>query len=327
MDRSVKFVNKKVFKRLLAIICVVVLAFASVTANAATPKSTASVKATLAYTLKGLKHNLAVQNFYIASKYIYITQRSGSTTYLSRLLINGNEARYVDEMTLLNAGHGQSLDMYTYNNINYLYVGCKPETSDYHFSLQIARIQYEANKTYDYTDLNRLTYMNYASKSSKSLGTTYRVAAGGNSTYTIFRIQTTQGSVTYSIYDTVALNKLLDKNKSVKMNTADARKACKHSFTQTGSNIVRPNSSFQGIDMVGSSKVFITGGADGQTPQIAKMSNSGAYQKLIKISNVGKCEIEGVQCKNDFIYFLIKTNPTSKKDTQKIYYVKESAFD
>ncbi|MBQ4556061.1 MAG: hypothetical protein IJA60_00255 [Clostridia bacterium] len=319
----------KNLKRIMAVLLLVFMVCGAVVSvmAAATPKTEICTAATMAYELKGLPYNRAVQNFYIASKYIYVTQRIGETTYLSRLTISGKKAYYKDHMTIKRAGHGQSLDMYTYNDINYLYLGCKSESSDNHFSLQIARIKYEAGKTYDYTDLNRLTHMNYATKSTKSLGTTYRVAAGGNSKYTIFRIQTTGGAVTFSIYDTVKLNKLLDNSKSVAMNT-DAARACnvKH-FTQTGKNIVRPNGSFQGIDMLGNSDIYVSGGLDGQTPQIARMSNNGAYEKLVYVSNVGKKEIEGLQCKNGNIYFLIIPNTVFKWNTQKIYYLSEALFE
>lgn len=321
--KSCVSVTKKIIAALMAVI---MLSTCMVAVNAATPNSKVSTSGKLAYTLKGLKHNLVVQNYYIATNYIYATQRSGSTTYLSRLKINGKTATYMDEMTLLDFGHGQSLDMYKYNDKNYLYIGCKSESSSYKFSLQVARITYKAGQTYTYTDANRFTYMNYANTSGKSLGTTYRVAVGGNSTYTIFRIQTEEGSVTYSIYDTAAINKLLDKNKTVSMKSAEAKKACKRSFTQTGSGIVRPNSSFQGIDMVGNSHIYISGGPEGKTPQMARMTNTGTFAKLVTITNVGDHEIEGVQCKDNRVYFLIVPNPTSKTDTQQIYYVNESIF-
>jgi len=63
-----------------------------------------------AYNIKGLKHNLNVQNFYIGSNYLYVTQRHESTTYLSRCIISGNTATYKDEMVLSNCGHGQTLE-------------------------------------------------------------------------------------------------------------------------------------------------------------------------------------------------------------------------
>ncbi|NOU74900.1 hypothetical protein GC098_26520 [Paenibacillus sp. LMG 31458] len=296
---------------------------------AATPQKTVNASATLAYNLKGLNHNVAVQKAYIASTYLYVTQRSGGTCYLSRLLINGSDATYIDEMTVTNAGHCQTLDMYTYNGINYFYFSSKADPSTtYYWSLQVARLEYSAGTTVDYTDLHRFTYMNYANKTGTSLGTTYRVDAGGNSIYTIFRVQTdgSSGPVTWAIYDTVALNQLLDSNEQVQLNSATAKSACVTSFTQLGSSIVRPNGSFQGADMLDNTEIYTSGGAEGETPQIAMMSNTGAYKTLVNITNVGTHEIEGVQTKSGNVYFTIVTDPVNKQNTQKVYYVPDSKF-
>ncbi|CAG7651839.1 hypothetical protein PAESOLCIP111_06402 [Paenibacillus solanacearum] len=304
-----------------------VMAMTVLPVYAATPAKTVNASATLAYNLKGLNHNVAVQKAYIASTYVYVTQRSGGTCYLSRLLINGKDANYVDEMTVTNAGHCQTLDMYTYNGINYFYFSSKADPSTtYNWSLQVARLKYSAGTTVNYTDLHRFTYMNYANKTGARLGDTYRVDGGGNSTYTVLRVQTAQGTVTWSIYDTVALNQLLDSNEQVRMDSAAAKSACVASFTQSGSAIVRPNGSFQGLDMLSNSEIYTSGGAEGDTPQIAMMSNSGAYKSLVKITNVGTHEIEGVQTKNNNVYFTIVTDPVNKKNTQKIYYVPDSIF-
>ncbi|MWV42746.1 hypothetical protein GRF59_03820 [Paenibacillus sp. HJL G12] len=310
-----------------AVLAILIFGMSVIPAFAATPGKTVNASATLAYNLKGLQHNLAVQKAYIASKYLYVTQRSGGTVYLSRLLMDGKDANYVDEMTITNSGHGQTLDMYTYKDINYFYFSSKADASTtYNWSLQVARLEYSAGKTVDYTDLHRFTYMNYANKTGARLGETYRVDGGGNSTYTFFRVQTTEGTVTWSIYDTVALNKLLDGNEQVRMDSAAATNACVASFTQTGSGIVRPNGSFQGADMLGKTEIYTSGGAEGDTPQIAMMSNTGAYKSLVKITNVGTHEIEGVQTKNDNVYFTIVTDPVNKKNTQKVYYVPDSVF-
>jgi hypothetical protein len=296
-------------------------------ASAATPGKTVNASATLAYNIKSLRHNLAIQKSYIASSYIYVTQRSSGTVYVSRCLINGTDATYQDEMTLTNCGHGQTLDMYTYNGINYLYVSSKadPSTSEY-WSLQVARVLYSAGATYDYTSLHRFTYMNYADKTGTSLGTTYRVDGGGNSTNTVFRVQTKEGTVTWSVYDTVALNQLLDANIQVQMNSAGAVNACLYSFTESGSDIIRPNGSFQGVDLLGSTEIYTSGGAEGQVPSIALITNTGYYQSLVQITNVGNHEIEGVQTKNGNVYFVIVTDPVNKQSTQKIYYVSDLIF-
>ncbi|MDT8975718.1 helveticin J family class III bacteriocin [Paenibacillus sp. chi10] len=309
------------------VLAILIFGMSVLPAFAATPGKTVSASATLAYNLKGLNHNVAVQKAYIADKYLYVTQRSGGTCYLSRLLINGNNATYVDEMTVTNTGHCQTLDMYTYNDINYFYFSSKADPStSYNWSLQVARLTYAAGTSVDYTNLHRFTYMNYANKTGARLGETYRVDGGGNSKYTVFRVQTKEGTVTWSIYDTVALNKLLDSNEQVRLDSAAAINACVTSFTQSGDGIVRPNGSFQGADMLDSTEIYTSGGAEGETPQIAMMTNNGAYKALVKITNVGTHEIEGVQTKNGNVYFTIVTDPVNKKDTQKVYYVPDSVF-
>ena len=323
---------KKITLRILSLALTMILLFGCAQGVfAASPSSTSSLSATLAYTLKGLPLGRAIQNFYIGSTYIYITQRVDATTYVSRLKISGAEAHYMDRMTMNNCGHGQSLDFYTHNGTEYLLMGCKSDTpadSDYNWSLQMARFVYEAGKTYDYTELNRLSYMNYANKNASRLGTTYRVAGGANNSYIIFRIQTTEGTVTYSAYDKTKLNNLLDKSESVRMDSADAKAACSFSFTQSGSSIIRPNSSFQGIDISSKNSIYLTGGADGDVPQIAMMNSSGTYKKLVKVTNVGNLEIEGVKTKNGNVYFVIvpSTIAADKKEKHKIYYIPESKF-
>ncbi|NUU76822.1 helveticin J family class III bacteriocin [Paenibacillus xylanilyticus] len=308
-------------------LALVVFGMSVIPVFASNPGKTVNTTAKLAYNLKGLNHNVAVQKAYIADKYLYVTQRSKGTCYLSRLLINGNDAAYVDEMTITNTGHCQTLDMYTYNGDNYFYFSSKADSSTtYYWSLQVARLKYAAGKTVDYTDLNRFTYMNYANKNGSRLGETYRVDGGGNSKYTVFRVQTKEKTVTWSIYDTVKLNKLLDSNKQVRLDSAAAVGACVASFTQSGDNIIRPNDSFQGADLLDKTEIYTSGGADGDTPKIALISNSGTYKTLVNITNVGKREIEGVQTKNGNVYFTIVSDPVNKKNTQKVYYVPDSVF-
>ncbi|WP_433753444.1 hypothetical protein [Paenibacillus amylolyticus] len=326
-NQSLHFTKRK-WKMLTTVVLAMLLFGMSVLpAMAASPGKTVNASAKLAYNLKGLKYDRVVQKAYIADKYVYVTQRVGGTCHLSRLLIKGSDAVYVDKMTITNSGHCQTLDMYTYNGANYFYFSSKADPSKpENWSLQVARLQFVAGKTVDYTDLHRFTYMNYANKTGSKLGETYRVDGGGNSNYTVFRIQTKEKTVTWSIYDTVALNKLLDHNKQVRMDSAAAVKAAVTSFTQSGNAIIRPNGSFQGGDLLGKTQIFTSGGGEGQTPQIAKISSSGAYQSLVKITNVGKHEIEGVQTKNGNVYFTIVSDPGNKANGQKIYYVPDSTF-
>jgi hypothetical protein len=243
------------------------------------------------------------------------------------LRIDGNNAIFQDEMVINNAGHCEAMDMYTYNGNQYFYIGAKADPStSYYWSLEVARIQYSPGTTTDYADLPRFTDMVHANKTGAKLGTAYRIAGGGNSKYTIFRIQTKEKTVTWSIYDTAALNRLLDSSKQVSMASEEAVKACITSFTQSGSAIVRPNNSFQGLDLLENSEIYTSGGVEGDTPQIAMMSVDGTYKTLVKITNVGKHEIEGVQLKDGNVYFTILPDPSNKRSTQKIYYIPDSLF-
>ncbi len=99
-----------------------------------------------------------------------------------------------------------------------------------------------------------------------------------------------------------------------------------HQEFQITSAIVRPNGSFQGMDMLSNTEIYTSGGAEGDTPQIAMLSNTGAYKTLVNITKVGTHEIEGVQTKDGNVYFIIVTDPVNKKDTQKIYYVADTIF-
>ena len=69
-------------------------------------------KATLRYKIKGLPRTAAIQKTYIGSTYIYVIQRSGLDSYLSRCVIDGSNAVYKDDMKLQNFGHGQTLEWF-----------------------------------------------------------------------------------------------------------------------------------------------------------------------------------------------------------------------
>ena len=287
---------------------------------APTPTTAFSINADYRYTLTGLPYSAVVQNFFFDDSTLYVTQHGGSgITYLSRLTIQGDKAVYQDHMTLNNCGRGETLAGYYYNSKLYFYVGCKIDTAaTTNYSTQMARVPYEAGKTYNYTQLDRFNHLNYASTDGSRLGTLYRINACGNSQYTIFRVQTSEGSVTYSCYDTKGLNALLDANQSVNMSEAAPKSKLLYSFTQTGSSqIVRPNSSFQGVELASKNVIFTCGGAGDAAPMIGKMNSAGTYQCQATIANVGTSSINGLQSLNGKLYFAIVGDSTA--DGQKIY--------
>ena len=308
----------RIFAFLLAL--ALVLSMIPLAAAAPTPTESVSLKADYRYTLTGLPFSSVVQNFFFDDSTLYITQHGGSgVTYLSRLTIQGDKAIYQDHMTLNNCGRGESLAGYYYNNKLYFYVGCKIDTAaTTNYSIQVARVPYEAGKTYNYTQLNRFDHLNYVSKDGSRLGTGYRINVCGNSQYTIFRVQTEEGSVTYSCYDTKGLNGLLDAGQSVDLSKAAPREHILYSFTQTGaSQIVRPNSSFQGVELASKNVIFTCGGAGDVVPMIGKMNSAGTYQCQASITNVGNSSINGLQSLNGKLYFAVEGD--SMTDGQMIY--------
>ena len=287
---------------------------------APTAKEAVSLNADYRYTLTGLPYGSIVQNFFIDDSTLYITQHGGNgITYLSRLLIQGDKAIYQDHMTLNNCGRGESLAGYYYNNKLYFYLGCKIDTSaTNNYSTQIARVPYEAGKTYTYTQLNRFDHLNYATTDGSRLGTLYRNNVCANSQYTIFRVQTSEGTVTYACYDTKGLNELLDASQSVDLSKDAPRTEIIYSLTQSGSDqIVRPHGSFQGVELLDKNAIFTCGGAGDVAPKIGKLNNSGKYLCEATIANVGTASINGLQCLNGRLYFAIEG--TSGTDGQMLY--------
>ena len=320
---------KRIRNGLLILLGLTILLSVGFSAWAATPSSTGDTTATLAYNLKDLPLGRAVQYFYICEDYVYITQRVDSTTYLSRLEIRGQDAVYLDRMTLTDTGHGETLDFYSHNGKQYFYIGCKAETNTtYAWSIQIARIQYEPNATYTYTDLTRFTNIVFGNATGTRMGTTLRVAACVNGDYTIFRHQNTAGEFNYSFYSTSKLNDLMDKGIQCNLNTDAARACCISSFAQSGSDRIQPNGNYQGMDLSSLNSIYLAGGGHGDTPQIARINSTGKYLKLLNITNVGKLEIEGVSCQRGKVYFAIVPGTTEaiKKSSHKIYYLEETVF-
>lgn len=75
--------------------------------------------ATLRYKIQNLPSKNAIQKTYIGSTYIYVIQRVGANSLLSRCTINGNLATRKDYMTLKNFGHGQTLEWFEHKSKPY----------------------------------------------------------------------------------------------------------------------------------------------------------------------------------------------------------------
>lgn len=310
----------------------------------AKPENHGNAAAVVEYKITGLPSNVAIQNFVIGSKYIYVTQHdynNRNDTLLSRCTITGirdsednsiiAECKNGDYMTLEDFGHGESLAMATYNNSTYFYVGAavnetqKPEER---WSKQISRIKYASKTTLNNKNTSKIRYLNYANTNLTSVGTVNRVACAASSSQFIIRTQVTSGKVQYSIYELSAINKAFDeadgrtdKTVSFKGNTT-LKKACTKSFVQSSNanNLVYPNGSFQGMDLTNGGKIYLAGGGYNDAfNRVAKMSSSGKYIFRWNITGIGQKnnEIEGIKSKNTKIFFAMKSEST--KNDKRIF--------
>ena len=274
----------------------------------------------------------------IGSTYIYVIQRSGSNAILSRCKIDGKIAKYQDRMTLKNFGHGQTLEWFEYNSKPYFWVTCKAnEAYDIKWRTQIGRLQYEAGKSIDYTEIPRFSHMSYANKNGSSIGEVKRVDAALSSDRkkVFFWVMDNTGKIQYSFYNADKLNNELDKKESqnskfVPCKSSAVKVACYGSFTQLGSNRVLPNGSCQGLEFSDGDSIYIIGGAAGDKPGITKLTGSGtSYKYSCRVTathnNFGdSAEPEGIQLKGDYVYFGISDKSSS--DEVCIYSILKSAF-
>lgn len=297
-----------------------------------------SAAATLRYKIQGLTSSAAIQKTYIGSTYIYVIQRSGSNAILSRCKIDGKIAKYQDRMTLKNFGHGQTLEWFEYNSKPYFWVTCKAnEAYDIKWGTQIGRLQYEAGKSIDYTEIPRFSHLSYANKSGSSIGEVKRVDAALSSDRkkVFFWVMDNTGEIQYSFYNAEKLNKELDKKESqdskfVPCTSSAVKAACYGSFTQSGSNRVLPNGSCQGLELSNGDSIYVIGGGVGDKPKIAKLTGSGSNYKYSCLattsnSNFGSgTEAEGIQIKGDYLYFGVSDKTSS--DRSCIYSIPKSVF-
>lgn len=308
------------------------------------PRSEVNTKAKFRYTVTGLPCARAIQKMYINDKEIYITQRYGTTTYLSRCEVDKTKKLAVckDFMTLKEFGHGQTLEYFEWNGKPYFWITCKANIAyDSDWAMQIGRICYEPNTTVKYTQICRLAALNYANQTGTMFGHVKRVdaALSDSGTKLLIWMKNTENAMQYSWYDTAILNQLLDEKENQVSKYIDFSKeervkgACLGLIMQrTSSDWILPNNSFQGAEFTDEDSVFVVGGGVGEKPKIAFMERNGSrydYVKLATITNLGDMstsEVEGLQLQGDCIYFGI-CNHNVKATEQYIYSVHRNDID
>ena len=309
---------------------------------------TGDLVATSVCTLKNLPVGNAVQRFFLImveeQLYIFTTQRSGTTTYLSRCRYDPKTklAYCLDSISLQGYGHGESLEVRVRNGKVYVYVGAEANMANsYAWSLEISRFVYDKGKK---TEECKLGDFEYATKDGYPLhsgATSYRVNFSLNEESDRFLIYVrcdTNFDKSYwhyfVSYRLSELDRILDEEGSISI------LGCKSAFLENhGVYNKCPHGSFQGMDLCADGKtVYVCGGAEGEQPQIQRSHIGDPFMKPDELCNITEIysarigmsreyittlkvlpEIESFQQFNGRFYFSFNPGSGLKKNNTEIF--------
>ena len=297
--------------------------------------------------------DIVIQKSYIGSTYLYYIQSLGQTLYLSRVALpsSGNiiNASGAQRMTLSDFGHSQVLEYFEYQGTGYFWIGCKGVSDgETTWSTQIGRITFQAGVTKTSSQIKRLSKMNCANASGSSLGTIRRVEAAlsTNKQYLLLWARTYDTSTNsegemvrsnvktrFSIYNASAVNAALTAHtgsNNVDCNSAAIKAACIGSFEflpgyDNDNFYIRKLrfGSMAGLEISNAKEIYVASefrqNSQSQGKYIIKLNSTGTILKTTEITGTtmgagSNTELEGLQIKDSFLYFINKDwTPGSSK--------------
>lgn len=304
--------NRKLNKYLkVALLSLTFFFMATSISHAAPTEESTTIDRVFQYS--GLESKKAIQSFdYGDSNEVFVTQREGSDTVLSRCEVSGATCEVKDSVTLKDFGHGESLEVIKEGDKTLIWIGNTANTEDDHrWSTDISLVEYNINpdESSGAEVTNVKTFTNLEGVAPEQSGSAHRsaVAIADGSDRIAFRIQigTAAKDTYYAIYKLSEVTEALQNSSSDNVDIEDISELQITHFT----GLDRPNNSFQGFDIkgVGSGNKFIYmfGGVEGETPTIYKYSytNGGNYEHVktieIKGGYVGSLEAEGIKVEDD----------------------------
>jgi len=300
-----------------------------------------------------LKHNNAIQSFAYDSNDIYISQAYVNLTFNGTkypqdpdnpdnlVLITkckkkpGNSKVYVPDsyMLLKGVGHGQTLEVYTYNKKKYLLVSCggqrAPENSrDRWWSTELGRIEYTPNAVVESKQIKRTVRLEYSAPDVNEFGSLLKRVDGAVSddskTLLIWASSGSKKYKTFAGYDFETINTLWDSTDVINLSSnATFQNARKFSFAQN----FNTQASMQGLDVSKYNKkctIFNSSGNEhsgksnilymfesvnpDKTLKEAEIDDTGVWALVDKDNknlNV-EAEIEGVKLKGNYLHFVLR---------------------
>lgn len=296
------------------------------------------------YKITGLIQSRPIQNFYVGSTYIYITQQDNTGTYyISRCNLNG---QFMDFMTIEDGGHGSTLELSHKDgsNVYFLIATHTNIVNGTIYSNQLGIIKYEAGKTIKNIDIKRIKGIKYANSKAEGFCDEINSAIGAltQNKNKILIYARASGKVQYSLYDYATFKNSLTTTPATFQNNTTLKNACNFSCVQEGASIVLPNGQFQGIDISNLKNniysIYIASGnenIDNKPLIVSKMDynistktlvhKQSAYINLNPITFTEKYEMEGIHIISDSEIYIGIVG--SNKRQAYIFSIKTSYFN
>lgn len=315
---------------------------------------TNNVASSLKYTITGLPLNRAIQNFYIGSDNIYVTQQDGKGNFLiEKCALTGV---YLNHMKINNGGHGSTLE-YSHTSLNgdiYFLISTHKyydSTQDRYYANQLGIVKFEVNEIngINSDSIKRIKGIKYANKSLNGFCDEIKSAVAAittNRNKILIYARATSKKVQYSMYNFEEFKSQLSTVPATFQNNKNLK--CEWSCTQENDNIILPNEDFQGIDISnqqnGIYKIYIASGNQAKNKSLIIVridyninQNTINYKSSAKVllpaalfagDSKREFELEGIHLVNNELY--IGVSPAGEGvDKTKAYicYVSASDFD
>ena len=289
-----------------------------------------TMHANLKYAVKGLPSSYAVQSFAFSTdmKQLYISQRVGTDTYISRCSLNGNVARVLDYAVLTGAGIGESLEVdQSVAGKTYLWAGGAPVYGSDYYATTLLRLEYKVDASSASgasvvsTKVTDLAYANATATAMDTTGVKRVAVSMTNETDNrlVVRTQFVSGDIYYTVYVTSTLNAAIT--------AAGSSYSLKNASSIVKSNFClnkQPNSSFQGFDADGvgtdAKFMYMVGGSSTkmQLPLIYKYlyTNGGnaTLKNVYRISNT-MLTVQGIKIYGGNMYVIVQPHSDNKNST------------
>lgn len=337
--KEIKMVRiKRIYVTIIALLLIGVNFFVP-TVGAATHNPTNNTvdvsSSDIKYTVDFGTNTHAVQNFYVNGSDLYTSQRYDGYVKITYFRIQNNVPYFQNEMWLEDAGHGQTLEVYTYDGETYLLVSLKEYLDgDNVWSIQIGRVKYTPctqSNAIKYTDCKRFVQLTYANEDNISFGTIKRVDAAissDNSTILIWK-RNIDNNNEMTGYDFNAFNEALSNAESNYVsfkNNATMQSNVEFSFNDEGVVNSIP-SSVQGVELSneknGLHSIYISSGDEKNGDiKIYRFNSNGTKKAEKKIThtdfmNENLLEIEGIHIVGNTLQFLLVNSTISGQAVNK----------